>query len=224
MIYLYNMNLHEQISRMKSMMNLKEDTKGSNDITLPMTVEGSFNAKNGDELHAFQSTGGKVVGGMQTKVNAELKAIYAAGYNPDVTSIEIEVDSKNLKTTWKATLDKSTDGKAYVGIVTVGSAGGKVGGTSESNKATIKNTDKRALGQVASMRTWNSGTADYTQILDFKNDEEGGIYIRQIFEKYTKPKSYPPHKVVEPETPSIEYEIDPRYTTEPADATRVQNN
>ena len=99
------MNLQEQISRMKSIMNLKEDTKGSNDITLPMTVEGSFNAKNGDELHAFQSTGGKVVGGMQTKVNAELKAMYAAGYNPDVTSIEIEVDSKNLKTTWIATLD-----------------------------------------------------------------------------------------------------------------------
>ena len=186
--------LQEQISRMKSMMGLiiENKTKSNKDNlnTLPKIVSGSFTASNPDELHAFQSTSGKVVGGMQTKVNSALKEVYKMGINPTITDISINVDSKKMETSWDVTIDESTDGKAYIGLVTVGSAGGRVGG----NEKTIENTNKRALGQVERMRTWNTGTSDYKQVKDFKNTEPNGIYIRQIFEQYTKPKSYPPHK------------------------------
>ena len=156
---------------------------------LPKIVSGSFTATNADELHAFQSTNGKVVGGMQTKVNKALKEVYNMGFNPTITDISITVDSKAMKTSWVVTIDESTDGKAYIGLVTVGSAGGKVGGSEKS----IENTNKRALNQVEGMRTWNTGTSNYKEVKDFKNTEPNGIYIRQIFEQYTKPKSYPPH-------------------------------
>ena len=185
-------NLQEQITKIKSMMGLLVEEKSNKDNlnTLPKIVSGSFTASNPDELHAFQSTSGKVVGGMQTKVNSALKEVYKMGINPTITDISINVDSKKMETSWDVTIDESTDGKAYIGLVTVGSAGGRVGG----NEKTIENTNKRALGQVERMRTWNTGTSDYKQVKDFKNTEPNGIYIRQIFEQYTKPKSYPPHK------------------------------
>ena len=69
------MNLNEQISRIKQVMGII--TEG--EITLPLTVSGSFKGDNGDKTHAFQSTNGVVVGGMQTKVNTKLKEVYDAG-------------------------------------------------------------------------------------------------------------------------------------------------
>ena len=79
------MNLQENIERIKSMMGIiKEETS-----IFPFTVSGSFKGDNGDRSHAFQSTGGVVVGGMQTEVNKTLKQAYAAGYNPSITKITV---------------------------------------------------------------------------------------------------------------------------------------
>ena len=169
--------------------NNKSTTKSTNEVLA--TVKGSFLAKNGDELHAFQSTNGRIIGGMQTKVNDALRKVYKdQKVNPMITSLKIVINSKTLKTIWEVQISESNNKAAYVGLVTVGSAGGTVG----ANDKTTKNTDKRALDQVPGMKTWNSTAKGYKTVLDFKNTEKNGIYIRQVFYQYLLPKQYPPYK------------------------------
>ncbi len=73
------------------------------------------------------------------------------------------MDSNNYKVTWSANVVPSKDGKAYVGMSSVGSAG--------------SDADSRALSQVAQMKTKVEGAEDYTLVLDFKNPR--GFYIRR---------------------------------------------
>jgi hypothetical protein len=158
---------------------------------LPQKVSGTFPGDNGDKSHAFQSTNKVVIGGMQTKVNKVLKEIYNKGINPDITDIKVIIDVTKKETYWEATLDKSKDGKAYVGLVTVGSCGGG-------------NPFKRAQDQVPAALTWNGSPANHALIIDMKTTPDGksngnitikgGKYVlRQFFYKYTK-NSKPPHK------------------------------
>ena len=74
------------------MMGLNESK-----VSLPIKVEGSYQGSSGDKLHAFQSTGGVVVGGMQTKVNAKLKELYNLGVNPDITDIKVTTINSSIK-------------------------------------------------------------------------------------------------------------------------------
>jgi hypothetical protein len=190
--YITNLpSYYEGESSSKSTNESSSKSSKSDKKEVLKTVKGSFLADNGDELHAFQSTSGRVIGGMQTKVNAALREVYDnEKVNPMITDIRITIDSKNLKTSWEVDISKSNNGAAYVGLVTVGSAGGRVG----ANDTTTANTDKRALGQVDAMKTWNSGATGYKTALDFKNTEEGGIYIRQLFYQYRLLKKYPDYK------------------------------
>lgn len=166
----------EDIVRIQSLMGIIKEEK----ISLPITVKGSYSAKGkknpGDALHSFERRKSDGFGGrMSTKVKEKLLEVYKAGVNPDVTNIKIKVDSKNLFVEWEVTIDESTDGNAYVGLSTVGSAGG--------------GADRRAERQVKRMMTWVKGAEDYTLVLDFKNPS--GIYIRQYFYKYTIPSKFP---------------------------------
>jgi len=123
-----------------------------------------------DALHSFERRKSDGYGGrMSTKIKEALVDLYNKGINPDITDLKINVDSKNYKVTWEATIKPSTDGKAYTGIMTFGSAGG--------------GADKRAIGQEETMKKLVGGK-DYKLVLDFKNPT--GIYIRQFFYKYTK--------------------------------------
>lgn len=131
-----------------------------------------------DALHSFERRKSDGFGGrMSTKINEALREMYKEGINPDLKELKINVDSKNYKVDWEATLGESTDGKAYVGMSTVGSAGG--------------GADSRAKSQIENMKTWAKGAQDYTLVLDFVNPT--GVYIRQYFYKYTKPSEYPAH-------------------------------
>ena len=131
-----------------------------------------------DALHSFERRNSDGFGGkMSTKISEQLKILYNKKINPDVLSLKIEVNSTEYKVDWEAIVGPSNDGKAYLGISTVGSAGG--------------GADARALSQVPSMKKWVSGAKDYTLILDFKNPT--GVYIRQYFYKYTKPTKFPPY-------------------------------
>lgn len=168
--------IKEDIVRIQSLMGIIKEDK----ISLPITVKGSYSAKGqknpGDALHSFERRKSDGFGGMMsTKVKEKLLEVYKAGVNPDVTNIKIKVDSKNLFVEWEVTIDESTDGNAYVGLSTVGSAGG--------------GADRRAERQVKRMMTWVKGAEDYTLVLDFKNPT--GIYIRQYFYKYTIPSKFP---------------------------------
>jgi len=206
------MNLQENIKRIKSMMGIiKEETS-----IFPFTVSGSFKGDNSDRSHAFQSTGGVVVGGMQTEVNKTLKQAYAAGYNPSITKITVTIDLTTKTTSWEVTINESTDGNAYLGLITVGSC------CNSSFKT-------RADGQVPTMLTWNGPKENHKLITELVTTDTGesngditivgGNYkLKQIFYQYFY-NNKPAHKPKE-----TEYEIDPRITPEPADATRVQTN
>ena len=110
-------------------------------------------------------------------IREKLREFYKQGYNPDVTKLVVNVDSTKYKVDWEATIEESKDGKAYVGFSTIGSAG--------------SGADSCALNQVDAMKKWVDGAKDYTLVLDFKNTK--GIYIRQLFYKYTKPTEFTPH-------------------------------
>jgi len=124
----------------------------------------------GDALHSFERRKSDGFGGrMSTKIKEALVDLYKKGINPDVTDLKINIDSKNYKVTWEATIKPSTYGKAYTGFMTYGSAG--------------SGADKRAIGQEERMKKIIGGK-DYKLVLDFKNPT--GIYIRQFFYTYTK--------------------------------------
>ena len=171
------------------MIRLKQLLVENNKIQFPVIVNGSFTGDNGDRSHAFQSTGGVVVGGMQTQVNQKLKEIYDAGYNPDVTNITVTINMETKKTYWRAIINESKDGNAYLGIVTVGSC-------------CSDNCAKRADDQVPKMKTWNSTPDDHKLITILQSTAAGtsadgltvvgGKYkLKQHFYKYTL-KRFPP--------------------------------
>jgi hypothetical protein len=145
-------------------------------------VKGEYTVPEGtpnmaDALHSFERRKSDGFGGgMSTKIKEALVEMYKNGVNPDVTDLKINVDSKKYKVTWEATIKPSTDGKAYTGIMTFGSAG--------------SGADSRAKNQETTMKE-KVGGKDYKLVLDFKNPT--GIYIRQFFYKYQKDE-YPAHK------------------------------
>lgn len=148
-------------------------------------VEGEYSVPEGtpnrvDALHSFERRKSDGFGGrMLTKIEEAMMKLYNRGINPDVKDIKINVDSNNYKVKWSAKVVPSKDGKAYIGMSSVGSAGSS-------------DADSRALSQIAGMKTKVEGAEDYTLVLDFKNPK--GIYIRQFFYKYTKPNEYKPNK------------------------------
>jgi len=189
-------SLNEEIYRMKTMMGIVTESR----ISLPMKISGEYTVPNsapnkGDALHSFNRRrsdgfGGYMLSGnppskwsqyikfnQGKSINQALQELWNDGINPDITNLKIQVDSKTYTVKWSATIDESEDGNAYVGVSSVGSAGG--------------GADSRAQGQIEGMKRWEPGAKDYTLVLDFKNPS--GIYIRQFFFKFTKPKEYPPH-------------------------------
>ena len=141
------------------------------EYTVPPNV-----ANRADALHSFERRKSDGFGGrMTTKIREAMLSLYQQGINPDVQDIKIIVDSTKYKVNWEAKVVPSKDGKAYVGLSTVGSAGA--------------GADTRANNQIAGMKKWVSGAEDYTLALDFVNPK--GVYIRQYFYKYTKPKDFP---------------------------------
>lgn len=128
-----------------------------------------------DALHSFEKRRSDGFGGrMSTAINAKLRELYKKGINPDLLDLKINIDGKLYKVDWEATVGPSKDGKAYVGMSTVGSTGASA--------------DSRAKGQIEAMKNWVQGAKDYTLVLDFVNKSP---YIRQYFYKYTKPSEYP---------------------------------
>lgn len=158
---------------------LKEETEK---LSLPLTIKGRFKAPkgDGDALHSFERRRSDKFGGrMTSKIDGYLEKVYKElKVNPDVTNISVKVDSVNYFVEWSATIDESKDGKAYMGVITRGSAGG--------------GADRRAEGQIPDLlsKIRKYGGQDATLVLDFVNPT--GVYIRQYFYKYTLPTKYPP--------------------------------
>lgn len=178
------MNLQENINRIKQMMGvLNEQTEKVIEV-----VTDSFTANDCDELHAFEGTGGKIVGGMNEKMRIKLDAIYKKGINPKVSKVEVSVNGMTV--TWTCTIVESTDGKAWVGFTSRG-AGCNNDIIARATSAVVGN-DVDTI-KVRIDKTYKEPIIEIEEVNDFIYDG-GGNSFRQIFYRYTKPKSSPPHK------------------------------
>ena len=68
-------------------------------------VEGEYKASNCDEFHAFQSTHGRIIGGMNDKIFTELEKMYKKGINPEVTDVIINMDANQMKVKWQVKIE-----------------------------------------------------------------------------------------------------------------------
>ena len=192
------MNLQENIFRIKQMMGiLNEQTEKVIEV-----VEDSFTAKSCDELHAFQSTcpskeftgggvcvgGTKLVGNMHEKMRIKLDAIYKKGINPKVSKVAVNVN--DMTVTWTCTIVESTDGKAWVGFTSRG-AGCNNDIIARATSASVHNDVDAIKARINGM--YKEPIIEIEDVNDFIYDG-GDNSFRQIFYRYTKPKSYPPHK------------------------------
>jgi copper chaperone CopZ len=161
----------------------------------PVNVEGSFKAANCDELHAFESTHGKTIGGMNTKVNAELEKIYAQGINPEVTSVEVNMDAKNMKVDWKVTIEESKDGKAWVGFTSRGSSGS--GAFIRANGKAVGQDFDTVLKKVRDVKDEPNAemklVKDFLYNLSTSGTATGKCPTRQLFYTYTRPIKFIKH-------------------------------
>jgi hypothetical protein len=160
-----------------------------------IVVEGSYKGSNCDELHAFENTHGKTIGGMNTKVNAELEKMYAKGINPDITDVFVEMNANKMEVKWKVTIAPSKDGKAYLGLTSRGSAGStaydRANGKSvgQDFDSVIKKVREKTNEPNAEM----SLVKDYLYNLNKQKESLGNCPTRQLFYKYTKPNKFPKH-------------------------------
>jgi len=161
----------------------------------PIIIEGSFKGKNCDELHAFESTHGKTIGGMNTKVNAELEKIYAQGINPEVTEVEVNMDAKNMIVAWKVKIEESKDGKAWVGFTSRGSSG--TGAFIRANGKAVGQDFDTVLKKIKDVK--EEPNADMKLVKDMlynlttSGTATGKCPTRQLFYTYTRPTKFPKH-------------------------------
>jgi hypothetical protein len=151
-------------------------------------VKDEYTATNCDELHAFQSTSGKVIGNMNVKVGDKLKELYDNGYNPMVTKVDVTVSGMTVG--WKCKIENSKDGKAWVGFTSRGAG---------CNNDVIKRSESKEYGNDKEtarkkiMDTYSEKAIDIEKI-DEVVYTAGENSFKQIFYVYTKPGKFPPHK------------------------------
>ena len=203
------MELNENIKRIKEVMGLiteqvqtlptqqqptQQQNSGVPVMKLPITQTGSYSAplNNCDMLHAFNDTKGRTVGGMNDKINSILMSYYNAGFNPDITNVEVTIEpGSSYKVNWSVTIDESKDGVAYVGLYSRGH-----GGRAEWVFSDVSTTAGHAsIGECKKSISVNKrGTVqDMILVKDFEYNKDGklkGCQVNQLFYKYSL-KQYP---------------------------------
>lgn len=183
---------------------------------IKISVKGNYNTSlapnggGGDALHSFDSRKSDNFGGaMNGIINSVLLSVYNKNINPYVSSLSIKF-GPNEKTGpmvyWEATITKSPDNKAYVGINSRGGAGDVSGGTAKDRALIETNKKKKAYPNELITKENPLGEPNMTflDVLDYNNPYP----IRQIFFQYTKPIDKPPHPkdsvpVVSPVVPIV---------------------
>ena len=145
-----------------------------------------------DAMHSFQTRkkdgfGGKV----HEKIEKELKKLYDKGINPEVKSLKIKMDESNWTVTVDAEIGPSSDGKAWMGIISRGGAGINTG-PSASSKRAKNQIDKKLKELEREVGDSTTEKFEYKLLLDFEHDSNSKkTHVRQLFYTYLKPKQYP---------------------------------
>jgi len=158
--------------------------------SFPITVKGSFNSEgNCDHLHAFQSSGGEVVGNMNVIVGDKLEEIYELGNTPEVTQVNVSVNGETVN--WRVTINESKDGKAWMGFTSRG-AGCNIDIETRATSSSIGND----VGTLKT-RIVNAGyNVDEDFVIEVINEytyDGGADSFKQVFYRYTRPTDYPSH-------------------------------
>lgn len=151
-------------------------------------ISSGYTASNCDELHAFQGTGGKVIGNMNVIIGDKLNELYKKGYNPIVTDVSVTVNKMTVN--WECTIKNSTDGKAWVGFTSRG-AGCNNNVTTRASSAQFGNDVETMKKKI--LETYNEEKIDITKVSEV-NYNGGENTFKQIFYAYTKPGKYPANK------------------------------
>ena len=154
--------------------------------TSTVVVKGSYTAGDCDELHAFQGTGGKVIGNMNVLVGNKLEELYKQGMNPMVSNVTVKVNGMTVN--WSCTIVPSTDGKAWVGFT---SRGAGCNNDVINRAESVSQGNDMGTAKKRIMSTFNESNIDIEKINDFIH-KGGKNSFRQIFYRYTKPSSFPP--------------------------------
>ena len=157
-------------------------------------VQGEFTGANCDELHAFQSTSGRIIGGMNDKVFKELERLYDKGINPEVTDVIVDMDADNMKVKWQVKIEPSKDGKAWVGFTSRGSSGGASAFNRAVGKAQGQDFDsvKRKVRDIVGEPNLEMKVVkDFLYNFSKDGKVEGKCPTRQVFYVYTRPNQYP---------------------------------
>lgn len=155
-------------------------------MTFPILIKDSYTATNCDELHAFQGTGGKVIGNMNVIVGDKLQEIYNNGYNPKVTKVAVTV--QGMVVTWYVTIDQSNDGNAWVGFTSRG-AGCDNDIINRAESVSAGNDIGSLTNNI--LRVYKESNIEIEVVNDFVYNG-GPNSFRQVFYRYTKPSANPP--------------------------------
>jgi|LakMenE18May11ns_1017448.scaffolds.fasta_scaffold9958730_5 hypothetical protein len=171
----------QQLRRIITEQSSTVVVKGSFTPTVPVTHIDFC-----DELHAFQSTGGKDIGNMNVIVGNKLEELYNNGMNPMVSNVSVSV--KDNKVNWTCTIVPSPDGKAWVGFTSRGAG---------CNNDIIKRAESVSQGNDIGtakkkiMTKFKESNIDIEKVNDFVY-KGGKNSFKQVFYRYTKPNSFPP--------------------------------
>ena len=161
------------------------------------TISGSFSSNNGDSAHNLKE--------LEQKLDISLPKLYNKGYNPTVSSVELSIknQSGNFLTTYKAIIEESTDGKAWVGFTARGSFGNLASVNCPADPSK-QNYQIRAEGQITGcensdgksleekLKTTSTISAGDVRIINVYDDPT--VLVREYFINFTKPKTFPPHE------------------------------
>ena len=151
-------------------------------IQLPQIVKGSFSSTDGDDAHNFIE--------LEKKLDQLLPQLYNQGINPKITSVtaSIKKNGNQFDTKYSVTVDKSNDGKAWMGFTARGSFGHDYQQRADGQIDGSENEDKKSLKQ----KLESIGAIDIEEIKG-SPVEDNSVPFKEYFFQFTKVK-YPPLK------------------------------
>jgi hypothetical protein len=149
---------------------------GLNEQTNTLSVSGSYTATNCDELHAFQGTGGKVIGNMNVIVGDKIKEWNSNGINVKPTSVNVSVNGMTVN--WTVTFTVSDVN--WIGFTSRGAGCNQTVDTRAGNDS-IDNGPKSV---IAALKKQGKTVGKIEIVNDYKYDG-GANTFKQVFYCYT---------------------------------------
>jgi hypothetical protein len=124
---------------------------------------------------------------MNTKVGDKLKELYKSGMNPKVTNVAVTVTGTEVS--WTCTIEPSTDGIAWVGFTSRGA------GCTDVVARAVSKAEGKSKDQIKTnvLKVFNEKVVDFEEVYDFTHIGAGEEKFRQVFYRYTRPTTFPPH-------------------------------